>query len=268
MKRTAIVLALLGMAAFFVPPTPAEAQLAYVVTSCPTTRSTPYTLNTLVYLTVDVNGTLCTNATGGGGGGLSVVDEAPFTYGTSPFTPGGGFYNSAITPLTSGQQGAFALTPNRSLHTLDDNSAAALAALQGPIPTQVPTVSIGGVGIIDSGGTNKAAVSALGGVAIVSEGTTYNTVAASQTAQALTGGGGGATGDYLSHCTIVPATTAPGVVTILDNSTAIYSYPGGGTTALTTLVPFTIPVGALSTTGAWKVTTGANVSVVCVGKFH
>ena len=96
---------------------------------------------------------------------------------------------------------------------------------------------------------------------------TYNTVAASQTTQALTGGGGGATGDYLSHCTVVPATTAPGVVTILDNATAIYSFVGGGTYALSNPVPFTIPVGAKSTSGAWKVTTGANVSVVCVGKF-
>lgn len=97
---------------------------------------------------------------------------------------------------------------------------------------------------------------------------TYNTIAASQSTQALTGGSGGATGDYLSHCTIVPATTAPGVVTILDNATAIYSYPGGGTTALLSLIPFSIPIGAVSVSGAWKVTTGANVSVVCVGKFH
>jgi hypothetical protein len=96
---------------------------------------------------------------------------------------------------------------------------------------------------------------------------TYNTVAASQTTQALTGGGGGATGDYLSHCTVIPATTAPGVVTILDNATAIYSFVGGGTYALSNAIPFTIPVGAKSTSGAWKVTTGANVSVVCVGAF-
>ena len=101
---------------------------------------------------------------------------------------------------------------------------------------------------------------------MVNGASTYQTIAASQTAQVLQTSTG-ATGDYLSHCTIVPATTAPGVVTILDNATAIYSYPGGGTTALLSLIPFTIPVGAVSTSGAWKVTTGANVSVVCVGKF-
>ena len=102
---------------------------------------------------------------------------------------------------------------------------------------------------------------------VVNAANTYNTIAASQSTQALTGGGGGATGDYLSHCTIVPATTAPGVVTILDNATAIYSYPGGGTTALLSLIPFSIPIAAKSVSGAWNVTTGANVSVVCVGKF-
>lgn len=95
---------------------------------------------------------------------------------------------------------------------------------------------------------------------------TYNTVAASQTAQALTGGTGGATGDYLSHCVVFPASTSPGVVTILDNATTVFAFPGGASSA-SNLVPFTIPVGAKSTSGAWKLTTGPNVSVTCVGKF-
>lgn len=95
---------------------------------------------------------------------------------------------------------------------------------------------------------------------------TYNTIAASQTAQALTGGGGGATGDYLSHCTVLPTSTSPGVVTIKDNTTTIYAFPGGSS-SLSNLVPFSIPIGAVSTTGAWKITTGANLTAVCVGKF-
>jgi hypothetical protein len=95
---------------------------------------------------------------------------------------------------------------------------------------------------------------------------TYNTIAASQTAQALTGGSGGASGDYLSHCVVVPTSTSPGVVTIADNSTSIIAFPGGSS-SLSNLVPFTLPVGAKSTSGAWKVTTGANLSVACVGKF-
>lgn len=142
------------------------------------------------------------------------------------------------------------------------NAATALAG-SGSVGTGTLRIAVG----IDSA-TAAGTAPVTGGIPVVNGASTYNTIAASQTAQALTGGSGGATGDYLSQCTIVPATTAPGVVTIYDNSTSIYAYPGGGTTALTTLVPFTIPVGAVSVSGAWKVTTGANVSVVCVGKFH
>jgi hypothetical protein len=66
-----------------------------------------------------------------------------------------------------------------------------------------------------------------GGVPVINGGNTYNTVAASQTAQALTGGGGGASGDYLSHCDVQPTSTSPGAVTILDNLTTVFSFPGG-----------------------------------------
>lgn len=103
-----------------------------------------------------------------------------------------------------------------------------------------------------------------GGVPVINGGNTYNTVAASQTAQALTGGSGGATGDYLSHCVVQPTTTAAGTVTILDNATIIFTFTTG---TLSNLVPFAIPVGANSVSGAWKITTGANETVTCVGKF-
>jgi hypothetical protein len=140
------------------------------------------------------------------------------------------------------------------------NAATALAG-SGAVGTGALRVAVG----IDSA-TAAGTAPVKGGIPVVNGASTYQTIAASQSAQVLQTSTG-ATGDYLSHCTIVPATTAPGVVTILDNATAIYSYPGGGTTALLSLIPFTIPVGAVSTSGAWKVTTGANVSVVCVGKF-
>lgn len=122
---------------------------------------------------------------------------------------------------------------------------AVLAAVEASIPPQAaPYTIIGGV---------------------INGADTYNTVAASQTAQALTGGSGGATGDYLSHCVIQPTTTAAGTFIIYDNSTAIFTFTTG---TLSNLVPFTIPVGAVSVSGAWKVTTGANETATCVGKFH
>lgn len=93
----------------------------------------------------------------------------------------------------------------------------------------------------------------------------YETVAASQSAQAM--GASGATGDYLAGVLVFPGTAGCGVVTILDNAVPIGTFAGGGTTALPSLVPFLIPVGLFSVSGAWKITTGANVTAVGIGKF-
>jgi len=87
--------------------------------------------------------------------------------------------------------------------------------------------------------------------------------AASQTAQVL--GVTGAVGDALTRLVIIPATTAPGIVTVLDGATSIPIWVGG--TVGADLKPFTIEIGLLSVNGPWKVTTGANVSVIGIGKF-
>lgn len=90
------------------------------------------------------------------------------------------------------------------------------------------------------------------------------TVAASQTAQVL--GANGAKGDYISHLIIIPATLSPGTVTLIDDATSMTVFTGGASSVLT-VVPFAIPLDALSTSGPWKITTGANVSVIAVGNF-
>lgn len=117
--------------------------------------------------------------------------------------------------------------------------------------------------------TNAGAALVKGGVGTVNGGSTFQAVAASATATVLQTSTG-AIGDYLSHCTIYPTSTSPGVVTVFDNTnTAANSailFPGGAA-SLSNLVPFAVPVGAVSVAGAWKVTTGASVSVVCEGKF-
>jgi hypothetical protein len=41
----------------------------------------------------------------------------------------------------------------------------------------------------------------------------------------------------------------------------------GGAASVSNLVPFYIPLGINSTSGAWKITTGANVSCIAVGEF-
>jgi hypothetical protein len=103
---------------------------------------------------------------------------------------------------------------------------------------------------------------------VVSASQAYNTVAASQTKQALTGGSGGAAGDWLDFLLIVPATTSPGVVGLYDSSsgTEIIVFAGGAS-SVASLVPFAVPIRAVSATGAWCITTGSNVSVVASGNF-
>lgn len=92
----------------------------------------------------------------------------------------------------------------------------------------------------------------------------YETVAASQTAQVL--GASGASGDYIAGILVVPATTSPGNVLLLDNATSITVFAGGADSVLT-LHPFFIPLGMVSASGAWKITTGSNVSCIGIGVF-
>lgn len=107
------------------------------------------------------------------------------------------------------------------------------------------------------GTTNKVSVS---NVSVVG----YEAVAASATDQVL--GGSGAAGDYLVRLMVQPASIAPGTIIIKDNATTIYTYPG--TAAYDAgLAPFSVEIGANSASGAWKITTGANVSLVAVGNF-
>lgn len=96
-------------------------------------------------------------------------------------------------------------------------------------------------------------------------GTDYETVAASQTDQVM--GPTGASGDYLGGVLIIPTTTSPGVVSIKDGAgSAITVFPGGAS-SVSNLIPFYVPLGAKSGSGAWKITTGTNVSAIGVGKF-
>ncbi len=130
-----------------------------------------------------------------------------------------------------------------------------------PLPVNGLVVTIANVDITKVAGVDTTAsglpvknASAMG----------YETVAAAQTAQVL--GGSGAIGDWLDSVLIIPATTSPGVVTVLDNATSIPIFVGGAL-SVTSLNPFSAKIGANSASGAWKITTGANVSVVAFGNF-
>lgn len=93
--------------------------------------------------------------------------------------------------------------------------------------------------------------------------TDYEVAIPSQTTQTL--GPVGGVGDIIERLIIVPITTGAGNVSITDGSnyqTTIF-YTG----TLSNLAPITVQLGVRSTSGAWKVTTGANVNVIAVGKF-
>src|SRR6476660_2908717 len=97
--------------------------------------------------------------------------------------------------------------------------------------------------------------------------TQYITVAASQTTAAV-----GVIGCYLESVTVFPASTAAGAVTISDGSTAIMTIPtvAGTGTGVQVPQPYTIgplDIRATSPTTVFKITTGAAVSVIAVGKF-
>lgn len=103
----------------------AEAQ-TFVVTACPATVAVGAIGQSGRPYAIDVNGNICTGG-GSGGGGLSVVDGVAFTAGTSPFTPGGGFFQTTATanPLTNGQQGMQQFTAQRAGFVNLRNSAGA-----------------------------------------------------------------------------------------------------------------------------------------------
>ena len=101
-------------------------------------------------------------------------------------------------------------------------------------------------------------------VAVVEQGQfDYETVAASQTDQVM--GGAGALGDFLHKIIIVPATTGAGTVSIKDGSGSSINVFVTGT--LADLKPHVLEFNISSVSGAWKVTTGANVSVIAIGRF-
>ena len=91
-------------------------------------------------------------------------------------------------------------------------------------------------------------------------GTTYETVAASQTAQVL--GQSGAVGDTIVRLIITVNTALTSTVTIIDGSTSIAIMP-----ATTPVGVYSIDLGVQSVSGPWKVTTGAGATVVAVGNF-
>jgi len=94
----------------------------------------------------------------------------------------------------------------------------------------------------------------------------YEAVAAGQSDQIMGSASAGA-GDLLMGLLLVPASLSPGAVSIKDGSGSAITVFAGGADSLASLVPFYVPIYAKSAAGAWKVTTGSNISAVVGGTF-
>lgn len=199
-----------------------------------------------------------TEATNGNHRQVVVLGDPATNAGVAPVDATNGLAVQIIPALPAGTNAIGKLAANSGVD-IGDVDVTSLPALPAG------TNAIGKVKVTNDAGTVIDPVAAVGGgVPVVSGGYEYETVAASQTGQAL--GGTGAAGDYISGILVVPATTSPGNVLLLDNATSITVFAGGAS-SVSNLVPFFIPLGLISVSGAWKITTGANVSCIGCGNF-
>jgi len=93
----------------------------------------------------------------------------------------------------------------------------------------------------------------------------YSNIDASSTDEAITASG--RAGDLIERIIIIPATTSPGAVTIGDGDHDHFTLFAGGASSVPDLSSITLDVGMRSMFGGWRVTTGANVSVLVIGGF-
>ena len=91
--------------------------------------------------------------------------------------------------------------------------------------------------------------------------TMYEAVAASQSDQVL--GTSGAVGDLLENLIVSVATAATGTCSIKDGSGSAIVI----TAANTPIGVYSVKLGAKTTSGAWKVTTGAGATALAIGNF-
>lgn len=191
-------------------------------------------------------------------GTVSVSGTVPVSLSTLPVTNAGTFavQNTAATPTGTNVIGSVKATDGT-------NTAAVKAASTAPATTDPALVVALSPNSVNANGRNIPANSA----PVVLNSMTGTFVAASATATQL--GSTGATGDVLDGVLVIPATAAAGAVSVLwDGTNTRTIFAGGGTTALPTLAPFYVPLGFLSgNAGGFKMTTGTNVSVICVGNF-
>jgi hypothetical protein len=177
------------------------------------------------------------------GAGASPILGAMANYGTSPGAVKVPGVNAFVTNTVT-----------------EANSAAILAGITGAIPTQAPTVSIGGVGIVDSAGANVATVKAASTLPAATDTTLVvglnpgTATAGTPTGAIVTvqGVSGGQPQPAIlnAETTKVIGTVNQGTSPWVTNSTSTSQYPAGA-------VPIT--ASATGTTGATTATLAGTV---------
>lgn len=177
-----------------------------------------------------------------------------------PFNANGQATMANSTPVAiASNQSAIPITDNSGSLTVDAPVGTPVFVRLSDGSSAITTLPVSLAALPSASLGSKAPAASL---STIGSGLEYEAVAASATDQVL--GATGGTGDYLSHIVIQPATTGAGTVTVKDNTTVIFTFTTG---TLADLRPITIPFGAFSASGAWKVTTGANVAVLAFGDF-
>jgi hypothetical protein len=100
-------------------------------------------------------------------------------------------------------------------------------------------------------------------VSVAQAGLNYKLAAASATTT-MAQGGAGAAGDYLSHVNIQPTGLALAAFQILDNAVVVHD---SAAQTLLELRHITVPIGAFSVSGAWKIVMGSGGKATGFGIF-
>lgn len=198
-----------------------------------------------------------------GTGTVSTIDQllaagVPISDGTTNLVA---VKAASTSPVAGDKALVVSISPNsvnaNGQNTMANSAPVTIASNQSAVPVTLTSTTVTG---------SVAVTNAIGDPALSKFATgKYITVAASTgptTLQTSTG----AIGDYISGILVIPTSTSPGAIVLTDNATAITVFAGGAS-SISNLVPFFIPLGAVSASGAWKITTLANASVIAIGKF-
>src|ERR1035437_6369553 len=209
----------------------------------------------------------CVTGCAGGSGGTSAVDEAAFTWGTTNFTPMGGFYQTTATsnPLTTGQSGAWQMTAQRAgFVNVRNASGTELGTSSNPFVIDTPA-SGNLYGAVTSGaGATGSAVPASGVYmgANKSGNLAGLTVDSSGYLQVNVAAGGGSGGTSSSFGSAFPAT---GTAIGLTAGTDMRGWPGdltngGYVNVKTSVLPTGAATSAIQATQQTSLTTIASTT--------